>query len=295
MVDDDLVREARASHGGRDRAPALAERFDQEFLGFLDRLERPPPVDHPEAIALLHERRVPVPQRPVDLRRLSFRAEVRHIVAPRGDQLGLWIASRAREIGMRLDRDAAQVLADLVNGSVRENDVDRRRQTELAESELRLLALYRPGVAVRRGDVEALVEASSAVSTWAFLDAAATRNGRRAALLAGRLLASGKPVPVVVTQLHRRLRQLLEIRARLAGGATPADLVRLLRLNAYRAGILVGQARAWELHELEAALDGLLEVDLASKGTAADGRGSSAGMTGPLALGLWLADHVRPG
>jgi hypothetical protein len=80
----------------------------------------------------------------------------------------------------------------------------------------------------------------------------------------------------------------------MAGGAARRDLVRELRLNPYRAEILFRQAMAWEPTELQTALESLLEVDLASKGLAADARHGAGGMSGPLALALWLAEQVPP-
>ena len=217
---------------------------------------------------------------------------VRHLEAPRAGELEPWIAARAAELGVRLDPAAVRLLAERIGGGVRTGDVDRTRQTELAESHLELLGLYRPNGPVSRADVDALVTPTVPASAWAFLDAVGTRHVHEATRLAARLLEEGVALPVIVTQLHRRLRQLLEVRDRIAGGAAPRDLVRLLHLNPYRAEILSRQAMAWDPDDLQLALSALLEVDLASKGLAADARHGAAGMTGSLALGLWLAERM---
>ncbi len=217
---------------------------------------------------------------------------VRRLEAPRAGHLEEWIATRAPELGIDLEPAARHLLAERVGGTVRDGDVDRRHQTEFAEAQLELLALYRPGARVRREDVDALVAPSVPASTWAFLDAVARRQ-RDAARLGSALLAEGTALPVIVTQLHRRLRQLLEIRDRLAHGARPADIVGALRLHPKRAEILAEQAMRWDVDELESALEALLEVDLASKGLSSDARRSAGTMSGPLALTLWLVEHVR--
>ena len=217
---------------------------------------------------------------------------VRRIAAPSAGRFGSWIAGRASELGIDIEPAAANLLAERVGGDVREADVDRRRQTELAEAHLKLLALYRPAARVRREDVDLLVAPTVPASTWAFLDAVGTRRAGEASAIASALLATGTALPIVVTQLHRRLRQLLGIRDRLAHGAAPGDMVRLLRLHPYRAETLARQAMHWDIPALEAALDALLEVDLASKGLSSDARRGAAPMTGPLALGLWLAERV---
>ena len=217
---------------------------------------------------------------------------VRHLEAPRAGELVPWIATRAAELGIRIEAPAVQLLAERIGGGVRAGDVDRTRQTELAEAQIEMLGLYRPDGPVTRADVDALVTPTVPASAWAFLDAVGTRRVRDATLLAARLLEEGVALPVIVTQLHRRLRQLLEVRDRIAGGTAPRDLVRSLHLNPYRAEILARQAMAWDPDELQTALGALLEVDLASKGMAADARHGAAGMTGSLALGLWLAERM---
>jgi len=137
-------------------------------------------------------------------------------------------------------------------------------------------------------------------STWALLDEIARRRAGRAAELANRSLAEGAPLPVLVVQIHRRLRQLLQLRSYLDGGGEPGGVIRLLGLRGngagYRAQLLTEQAQAWTTGELESALEGLLDVDLASKGIAEGGRtaGNSA-LRGPLALDVWVAELVRRG
>jgi DNA polymerase III delta subunit len=218
---------------------------------------------------------------------------VRELQVPAGGRLEVWLAERAAELGIRLEPDAARLLAERVGGHVRESDVDRRRRTELANGELEKLALYRPGSSVTRADVEALVEESIPGSTWAFLDAVASRAGSPAAVLAERLLDAGTPPPVLVTQLHRRLRELLLVREHLDAGTSGAQIVKSMKLQPFRAQKLAEQARNWSIVGLERALDDLLELDLRTKGISLDG--STIHVSDRLAgLGLqtWLAHHA---
>jgi DNA polymerase III delta subunit len=182
-----------------------------------------------------------------------------------------WLDGRARALGVRLGPGAARLLAERVGAYVREGDVDRRRQSELANAELEKLALYRPSGTISRDDVAEVVADAVPGSTWALLDAIGYRRAGPAIELAGRLLDEGTPLPVMVTQLHRRLRELSVVRSHLAAGTKPNELVRLLRLQPFRAQKLTEQARAWQPEELDAALRELLELDLLSKGIAADG------------------------
>jgi DNA polymerase-3 subunit delta len=210
--------------------------------------------------------------------------EAREFRAPREGQLAAWIEARAAERGMRLAPGAAKELAGRVGGFVREGDVDRRGQAALAVAELEKLALYRPGEPVTETDVRALVAEVVPGSTWALLDAVAERSPRVAGPLLDRLLET-TPEPVILVQLHRRIRELIEVADHLAAGASPGSLVRTLGLKPFRVEKLVGQARRWRMDELEHALEGLLELDAAVKG--ASGAGSTDRQR-RLSFALWV-------
>jgi DNA polymerase III delta subunit len=213
--------------------------------------------------------------------------------APGREAMERWIERRAGELGVRLGTGAARLLAQRVGAYVREGDVDRRSQSLLANAELEKLALFRPDGPVSRDDVEALVPEAVPGSVWGFLDAIASRRTREAAVLAERLLGAGTPLPVLLSQIHRRLRELVDVRERLAHGTRASELPRLLHVQPYRAQKLAEQAAAWQLSELEDALEGLLELDLESKGIAGDGRNVSVSdERAALGLDLWVAERV---
>ena len=213
--------------------------------------------------------------------------DVRQLKAPREGQLAAWIEARARERGVSLAPGAARELATRVGGFVREGDVDRRRQGQLAVNELDKLALYRPGAPVSVDDVRALVAEAIPGSTWAFLDAVAARRVTRAIELLDRLTADTHEL-VVLVQLHRRVRELLVVADHLASGTRPGDLVRILKVKPYRAEKLVEGARHWTPDELERALVALVDVDATIRG--ADGAADDAQRR--LALTLWLVEQV---
>ena len=90
------------------------------------------------------------------------------------------------------------------------------------------------------------------------------------------------------------MREILVAREHLAAGARPGDLVRLMRLQPYRAQRLALAADAWQSAELQAALEGLLELDLLGKGLGLDGQPlPSSDERAALALQIWLAERVR--
>ncbi len=217
--------------------------------------------------------------------------EARELRAPKEGQLANWIEQRARERGIVLGPGAARQLATRVGGFVREGDVDRRRQGELTVSELEKLALRRPNGTVTVDDVRDLVAEVVPGSTWALLDAVAARRVTRALDLLERVL-DGTPELVVLAQLHRRIRELIEVADHLAAGATPGSLVRTLGLKPFRADKLVEQARTWSRAELDGALHGLVEVDATVRGAP----GTPAGDANRrLAWTLWVTERVaRP-
>ena len=215
---------------------------------------------------------------------------VRELTVPPAGRLEAWLVEQARLLGATLQPDAARLLAERVGGHVREADVDRRRRTELAHGELEKLVLYRLDGPIGRADVEALVPESIPGSMWAFLDALGERNTPTATRLAERILVDGTPMPLLIAQVHRRLRDLVLVGEHLDSGSRGADIVRSMKLQPFRAQKLAEQARRWTADALVDALDGLLELDLRSKGIATDGgvRQLSDAIDA-LSLQAWLA------
>jgi DNA polymerase-3 subunit delta len=219
--------------------------------------------------------------------------EVREFPALQRDRMERWLDERAGELGVRLGPGAAKLLVERVGAAVRENDIDRRRQSQLANAELEKLALYRPDGTVGRDDVAELVPESVPASAWAFADAVGMRRGGEAARLAERLMTTGTVIQVIVSQLHRRLRELILVREHLDAGARAAALSRAMGLKPFRAEKLAEQAARWEIGELEAALRALLDVDLVSKGIALDGSSQAISEDrAALTLQAWIAESV---
>ena len=214
--------------------------------------------------------------------------EIRVFRAPKAGELAGWIEAEARERGVHLASGAARELAARVGGFVTDNDADRRNQTRMAARELDKLSLYRGTAPVSADDVRALVSEAVPGSAWALTDAVGLRDVGRAATLLERL-APSTPEPVLLAVLHRRIRELIEIADHLASGAREETLPRLLGLHPFRVQQLAVQARRWTEVELQAALEGLLELDAIVKGAPGTSGGEAQRRLG---FTLWLADHV---
>jgi DNA polymerase III delta subunit len=200
-----------------------------------------------------------------------------------------WIDERARELGIRLGRGAAAELARRVGALARGGDINRRNQGQLAVAELEKLSLLHvDGGEITPEDVAALVVETVPHSAFEFLDAFGERRTRQAAEQFDRLIQTA-PEPVVVAQLYSRIRQLLEVTDRIAGGEDPRTVVRETKLNPYVAQKLAAMAPRWTVPELRRALDGLFGLDVLVKG--ADG-GTSTEEERRLAFTLWLAETL---
>jgi DNA polymerase III delta subunit len=217
--------------------------------------------------------------------------EVRVLKAPKEGQFTAWIESVARERGITLGPGVARELARRIGGFVREGDIDRLRQSQLAVAELEKLAVYRVGEPVTIEDVKDLVAEVVPASSWAFLDAVGLRRVGRALELLDPLLDSTHELVVMVT-LHRRIRELVEVADHLAAGATPGSLVRAMKLKPFRAERLAEQARLWSQEELDEALEALVELDATLRGAPGTPTGDAQKR---LAFVLWISERVgRP-
>jgi len=212
----------------------------------------------------------------------------RAFAAPRAGELAGWLRNLAAERGIALERNASDELARRVGGFVSEGDVDRQRQGSLAAGELDKLALYRQAAPITVEDVRALVPEVIPDSTWAMTDAIADRRVDIAGPLLDRILES-TPLPIVIVVLHRRLRELLIAADHIAAGSRPPEIVKAIGGHPFRAQKLVEQAHRWTLPELDAALEGVLELDGMIKG--AVGCGSTERQV-RLAFTLWVRDCV---
>jgi DNA polymerase III delta subunit len=214
---------------------------------------------------------------------------VRKFDAPRRGALTGWIEAEARQRAIQLGPGAAKALAERIGALIDLNDVDRRHQTRMASNELDKLGLYRGSAAVSPDDVRALVAEAVPASIWAFTDAVGERR-TKAALEHLERLFDETPEPVLLTVLHRRIRELLELGDRLADGERLATAAKAMGMaSEYRAQTLAAQARSWTTAELTAALDGLVDLDAMVKGAPGAGQDESQRR---LAFSLWVIDHT---
>ncbi|MFN2465277.1 MAG: DNA polymerase III subunit delta [Candidatus Dormibacteria bacterium] len=156
-----------------------------------------------------------------------------------------WVAQRAREYSLDIDRRAVDALV-------------RRAGEDLAQldSELAKLATYAAGQKVTPRDVEALVADSAEHQVWDLTDSLISNPGK-AALELDRSLAAGEPAGRLSYMLVRHLRLLLAASAAPGGGAGARSVAEAFAgdgrpLSDYSLNKAISQARGVHIGRLEA-------------------------------------------
>ena len=173
---------------------------------------------------------------------------------PKGSAMINWILEQARKEGGTFDRQAAELLAELVDGDPR-----------LADQEIRKLLAYtnyqRP---VEIDDVDLLTADVGQGDIFKFVDMIGSRNGRGAMEMLERLLERQDAI-FLFGMVVRQFRLLLLTRETLDAGYKQADVARIIKIHPYVAGKLISQVRHFSLEVLEGIYRRLLEVDTSIK------------------------------
>jgi DNA polymerase-3 subunit delta len=111
-----------------------------------------------------------------------------------------WIAARARHLGVELSADAAELLADRVEGNLL-----------AADQEIRKLALTLPGRAVGEAEILAAVSSSARFDVFRLSDAVLAGDSARALRVLAGLRAEGVEPTLVSWALTRELTMLARV------------------------------------------------------------------------------------
>jgi DNA polymerase-3 subunit delta len=181
-----------------------------------------------------------------------------------------WIQKRAVEAGGKFSHQAASLLASQVGSDVRMADQEVQK----------LLAYTNRSRPVEAEDVDLLTPSAGEGNIFSLVDALGNRNGQQAMKMFHQLLAD-QDVYSIFGMVVRQFRLLLLAREILEAGGNEAEVGRLLKVQPFLAGKLVGQARKFSLPALETIYHKLLEMDAASK---------SGEMEAGLAIDALIAD-----
>jgi DNA polymerase-3 subunit delta len=187
--------------------------------------------------------------------------EVHACEPPKAAGYPTWVTERARELGLGLDRDAAQVLVERVG----EDEQRRPRQQRMAR-ELEKLAIFAGERALGVEDVNALTASAVDARIYELADAVIERDPARALRIAEDLRGRGEDMMHILFALLRQLRQCRRTWALVSSGRSLRDVQSELRVPPFVARRVVAQARRADPDQLERALDVLADLDWTIRG-----------------------------
>jgi DNA polymerase-3 subunit delta len=186
--------------------------------------------------------------RPVPRIAAAVKKAGRVIDAVRGRRSDLlnWLANQSKLRGVRLTGDALTVLIECVGEST----------GALAGALDELALAHAPGTRLGKKEVARQFQHRPEAKLFAFVDAVAERRGGQALDALGRLTARGEAPQMLIWNLNRHFRMMLD-----ALGQSAASVARNLSIQPWRAEKLVRQARLFTPEALSSAYIVLAEAD----------------------------------
>ncbi|HYI98354.1 MAG TPA: DNA polymerase III subunit delta [Thermoleophilaceae bacterium] len=182
--------------------------------------------------------------------------EVREHPAPKPWELPKWASGRARELGLRLEGEAAKTLVALAGPS---------QQRISRELEKLAIALH-PDPTAGVEDVERLTAGEASPRVYDLGDALVGGNVEQAIELAEELALQGERPSRFVYPIVGRLREVHRAVELLEGGLTEKELAGALKLPPWRVKKIVPLARRADREALERALCRFADLEVELRG-----------------------------
>jgi DNA polymerase-3 subunit delta len=182
--------------------------------------------------------------------------EVRDHAAPKPWELPKWTTDRARELGLRLEGEAAKMLVSLAGPS---------QQRISRELEKLSIALH-PEPTVRVEDVERLTAGDTSPKVYDLADALVGGNVEAAIDLAEDLTLHGERPSRFVYPIIGRLREVHRAVELLDGGLTEKELASAMKAPPWRVKKVVALARRADRESLERALCRFADLEIELRG-----------------------------
>lgn len=174
---------------------------------------------------------------------------------PKEKDLAAWIQKRVTGAGGRISSDAAGLLAELIGLDLR-----------LLDQEIDKLLTYVGGERpVSAEDVRALVSRAREEKVFALVDCVGRRETARALQLLHYLLEQGEHPLQILTMLARQVRILIQVSELRKQGLVPPEIAVKLGLAPWMADKFIDQAKRFDMAQLEAAYQRLVDTDWAIK------------------------------
>jgi len=211
----------------------------------------------------------------VDLRQQFFSlcgkiGTVAEFRPPFPNQMPGWAARLAREQGIKMTDEAAQLLADLVGADL----------LALVTEMEKVAAFIFPAKEMTVEDVAACVGEIHQYDAFDLAAALGQRDLRRALGLLRRVLTNDNEALRILHALVGHFRRLWQVKDLLATGASEAQIERATGLRGQRLRALLSQGRIYSTEDLRRFLHKAAELDLALKSS----RSSPAGLFDALLL-----------
>lgn len=182
--------------------------------------------------------------------------EVREHAPPKPWELPKWATGQARELGLRLDGEAAKALVAIAGPS---------QQRMSREIEKLAIALH-PEPTVRVEDVERLTAGEASPKVYDLADAVVGGNAEAAIELAEELALHGERPSRFVYPIVGRLREVHRAVELLESGLTEKDLAGALKMPPWRAKKVLALARRADRETLERALCRFADLEVELRG-----------------------------
>ena len=182
--------------------------------------------------------------------------ECRDYPAPKPWELPRWVAGRARELGLSIDKEAARALVDTAGPS----------QQRLSRELEKLALAVHPNTAITAEDVAENASGAAAPKAYDLADAVAAGDVRMAIALGEELLASGERPAGLVFPVARSLRQVHGAVRLLEAGASEKQAAGTLGMPPWLAKKTLAKAKGADRAALERALCVFAELELDLRG-----------------------------
>src|SRR5918992_5094605 len=186
----------------------------------------------------------------------SAGGEIREEAAPKPWELPKWVADRAREEGLELDKEAAKTLVTLAGPG----------QQRLAREVEKLALGMHPEGRASADDVERLAAADAAPQAYELADALAAGDMRAAMSLAEELESHGERPGRLMFPVVRRLRDVQRAAALLEAGVSEQEAAKALKAPPWLAQKTVSRAKKADRAALERALCVMAELEVELRG-----------------------------
>jgi DNA polymerase-3 subunit delta len=182
--------------------------------------------------------------------------EVRDHPAPKPWEMPKWVTGRARELGLRLDGEAAKALVATVGSS----------QQRLSREIEKIAIAVHPEPTATVEDVERLAAGEASPKVYDLADAVVGGNVEASIALAEELSDWGERPSRFVYPVVGRLREVHRAVELLEGGMTEKELASALKMPPWRAKKVVALARRADREALERALCRFADLEIELRG-----------------------------